>query len=73
MSQSQERIPHGQETRKEEFGLVVYIAPEGEECPDCGAERGEIHKNGCDVEQCPVCGSQLISCEHGEHFLEDKY
>ena len=31
-------------------------------CPDCGVGPGEFHKTGCDIEQCPYCGWQLISC-----------
>jgi len=31
-------------------------------CHDCGAKPGEYHKSGCDVERCPFCGRQLISC-----------
>ncbi len=31
-------------------------------CPDCGASPGEHHVPDCDVEQCPYCGTQLISC-----------
>jgi hypothetical protein len=31
-------------------------------CPDCGVSPGKLHRRGCDIEQCPYCGRQLISC-----------
>ena len=34
-------------------------------CHDCGVPYGYIHHIGCDCEECPKCGTQLISCECG--------
>ena len=31
-------------------------------CHDCGVVEGQIHEYGCDVERCPFCGHQLITC-----------
>ena len=32
------------------------------QCHDCGCNEGELHDYGCDMERCPFCGRQLISC-----------
>jgi hypothetical protein len=36
-----------------------------ERCATCGRvnKPGNIHHFGCDIERCPVCHCQLISCE----------
>ena len=31
-------------------------------CHDCNIKHGNYHHPGCDVERCPRCGGQLISC-----------
>lgn len=31
-------------------------------CHDCETEEGRLHNFGCDMERCPFCGGQLISC-----------
>ena len=33
-----------------------------EECGDCGVPKGAVHHHGCDLELCPVCHSQALSC-----------
>ena len=31
-------------------------------CPDCNVKAGHFHHPGCDIEECPRCGQQLLSC-----------
>jgi hypothetical protein len=38
-------------------------------CGDCGVRRGALHHLGCDVQRCPVCRGQMLSC--GCRFDED--
>ena len=32
-------------------------------CPDWGTHMGDQHLDGCDLERCPKCKGQLISCD----------
>jgi hypothetical protein len=34
-----------------------------ETCHDCGAEEGDFHVPRCDMERCPFCKGQLITCD----------
>jgi hypothetical protein len=38
-------------------------------CHDCGVTSGGFHHPGCDVQCCPLCGRQMLSC--GCRFDED--
>ncbi len=39
-------------------------------CPDCEVEIGQYHISGCDVEECPICHSQAISCSCNDYDYE---
>ncbi|MBS7614525.1 hypothetical protein KEJ18_02170 [Candidatus Bathyarchaeota archaeon] len=32
------------------------------DCHDCGVKEGELHRIGCDMEICPKCHKQLMTC-----------
>jgi len=42
------------------------IGPHGR-CGDCGIQRGGFHHLGCDIERCPRCHRQLLSCGCCDH------
>lgn len=46
------RIPYGED----------FMFYGDERCPDCACKIGHFHHFGCDHEQCPKCGRQLIMC-----------
>ena len=59
-------------------GVALVLKPFGREfggsrsatkCGDCGVARGGLHHLGCDLQCCPACGGQLLSC--GCRFDED--
>lgn len=42
--------------------LVQGERRETHRCHDCNVALGHYHHPGCDMERCPRCGGQLISC-----------
>src|SRR5207253_6029125 len=49
-----QRVRYGSETK--DWGA------DRQPCHDCAAIKGELHVVGCDVERCPNCAGQYISC-----------
>ncbi len=44
------------------FGSERVRGWKAERCGDCGVRPGAYHHRGCDMEECPRCRGQLISC-----------
>ena len=43
-------------------GKTFKRIPSDDVCGDCAVKEGQIHHMDCDMEQCPVCHGQLLSC-----------
>ncbi len=61
------RIRFGDENdaymRNGHYELVSRSTCDFDFCGDCSAKKGEYHLDGCDWEVCPICFSQVLSCD----------
>lgn len=49
-----------------------YVGEPNATCGDCGEPYGNQHLPQCDIERCPACGGQLLSCDCGPVYdIED--
>lgn len=51
------------------YGSEAHWRSKAKRCGDCGVTRGGWHHPGCDIQECPMCGRQMLSC--GCRFDED--
>lgn len=57
------RIKYGNEKPEDEiYGILDLEEHAKHPCHDCAAIKDQYHCYGCDVEQCPRCRGQFISC-----------
>jgi hypothetical protein len=61
-----ERIRYG--SSLEGFDNIEYAK---RPCHDCQVVEGQIHLLGCDMERCPKCRNQLISCNCEFEYSKD--
>ena len=48
----------------EQYPVALYEnSNDIDRCHDCNVLKGQSHHVGCDMERCPNCGEQLISCD----------
>jgi len=46
----------------ETLPTIPYQPDGNHRCHDCGTSPGGFHHPGCDMERCPRCHGQLLSC-----------
>lgn len=60
----------GKRYRRIKYGKESYEGwrrmAETHPCGDCGVTAGQLHVEGCDIEECPECNGQFLGCEWHE-------
>ncbi len=42
---------------------IPYTCQNGQHCGDCNVTNGQLHHPSCDMEICPRCNGQSLSCD----------
>jgi HEPN domain-containing protein len=62
-AQSQTTIElHGKTFNRTPYGSEILWGGRPAYCGDCSVTPGQYHLEGCDIEECPRCFHQLITC-----------
>ena len=66
----------GRSFRLGPYGSEEDWPTDGRPCGDCGVAEGGLHHVGCDIQRCPRCAGQFISCgcrwDEFAHEYEDE-
>lgn len=62
----------GQRFRRQPHVRECACGSCGPRCGDCNVAPGAWHHLGCDMERCPKCGGQLLSCGCGDIGDDDR-
>ena len=66
-------LKSGKRRKAVPFGIGEGGTTDEARCHDCNVEIGGIHHHGCDMERCPFCGLQLISCDCEIELVRVRY
>jgi hypothetical protein len=55
-------FPDGTRMQRIPYAEFIHGIKTATRCADCNIEYGGFHHLGCDMEVCPKCDGQLISC-----------
>ncbi len=54
------------------FGEEQILWPTDLPCEICGVKKGQYHVPGCNHEECPNCGNQVMVCRCAEEVLKEE-
>ena len=60
-----EKVTEAQGLKRIKIGNKIYkrVPCGSHQCGDCAVIHGQLHVPGCDMERCPKCRGQILSCD----------